>query len=178
MIFADEEAKAKPQQHRNSAAHKLVQSPPEKKANVSIFREENDTKLRFQLHTEYLFHLQGTVFYENTLRSDASANITSQMNRKSVISSQSTGSSNNEVITMDFHMYRMQTLHGLEFGYFQTTGASSSTNKNYQASYASSRATPQQHQQLQPGKYRSSMSSHSDIFMKADEQKINFGWFH
>lgn len=26
-----------------------------------------------------------------------------------------------------------------------------------------------------PGNYRSSMSSHSDIFMKADEQKINFG---
>lgn len=54
----------------------------------------------------------------------------------------------------------------------QTTAASSSTNKNYQASQASSK--PTQQQQL-PTNYRSSMSSHSDIFMKADEQKINFG---
>lgn len=57
----------------------------------------------------------------------------------------------------------------------QTTGASSSTNKNYQASQSSSK--PAQQQQQLPANYRSSMSSHSDIFMKADEQKINFGRF-
>lgn len=78
---------------------------------------------------------------------------------------------------MIFQLHKRKTLQVFEFGDFQTTGASSSTNKNYQASYASSRATPQQHQQQQPGKYRSSMSSHSDIFMKVDEQKINFGLF-
>lgn len=39
---------------------------------------------------------QGTVFYENTMRSDASSN-NAKFNRKSVISSHSTGSSNNEV---------------------------------------------------------------------------------
>ncbi|XP_055298445.1 ankyrin repeat domain-containing protein 50 isoform X2 [Sitodiplosis mosellana] len=111
------------QQKQRNAAHKILQSPPEKKAP------------------------NGTVFYENTMRSDASSN-NAKFNRKSVISSHSTGSSNNE-----------------------TTGASSSTNKNYQASQSSSK--PAQQQQL-PGNYRSSMSSHSDIFMKADEQKINF----
>lgn len=59
-----------------------------------------------------------------------------------------------------------------DFILIQTTAASSSTNKNYQASQSSSK---QAQQQLLPGNYRSSMSSHSDIFMKADEQKINFG---
>lgn len=63
--------------------------------------------------------------------------------------------------------------------YSQTTAASTSTNKNYKASQTSSskQTQPQQSQQHLPSNYRSSMSSHSDIFMKADEQKINFGNF-
>lgn len=54
--------------------------------------------------------------------------------------------------------------------FIQTTAVSSSTNKNYQPSQSSSKQL-----QPMPSNYRSSMSSHSDIFMKADEQKINFG---
>lgn len=44
----------------------------------------------------FMLFLQGTVFYENTMNSDTSFN-QKQYNRKSIISSQSTGSSNNEV---------------------------------------------------------------------------------
>lgn len=109
------------------------------------------------------------------MRSDASSN-NPQFNRKSVISSHSTGSSNNEVSLFipNFHI----TVSFIQFIYLQTTAASISTNKNYKSSQtsASKQTQPQQQQRL-PFNYRSSMSSHSDIFMKADEQKINFGNF-
>lgn len=56
----------------------------------------------------------------------------------------------------------------------QTTVASSSNSKNYQASSHSSSKPPHR---IQHNNYRSSVSSHSDIFMKADDHKLNFGEF-
>lgn len=100
------------------------------------------------------------------MQSDASST-NAQFNRKSIISSQSTGSSNNDVrLNRIFISYSNRVLKN-NIIYLQTNPALS---KNYQASQSSSKPS----QQL-PGNYRSSMSSHSDIFMKVDEQKINFG---
>lgn len=124
---------------------------------------------KFTLH---FLLLQGTVFYENTMRSgEVSANHkNAQHNRKSVISSQSVGSSNNEVISQIARNVNFYSFHNLFHS--QTTVASSSNSKNYQAS---SHSSSKPAHRFQHNNHRSSVSSHSDIFMKADDHKLNFG---
>lgn len=97
-LSTDESSAKVVQQRLNPAHNKMIQSPPEKKLpiNVSIFEYfPNWASNNFVLFFLCLL-IQGTVFYENTMNSDSSSN-NKQYNRKSIISSQSTGSSNNEV---------------------------------------------------------------------------------
>lgn len=105
------------------------------------------------------------------MNSDTSFN-QKQYNRKSIISSQSTGSSNNEVrgplTTKSVSKYPFKNF--LHSSPSQMIPMPPPANKNSHVSHSSSK-----HMQPVPGNFRSSVSSHSDIFNKAEEQKLNFG---